>query len=104
MQVMAAWVLQHYHDILSAPPKVAYIELGPGRGTLAKQMLSALGMMPGGDRLLRAMHVHLVEVSHELRALQADALDCTDVLRASEARPAPPPGPAAAGSAGCVHA
>lgn len=87
MQVMAAWVLQHYHDILRAPPRVAYIELGPGRGTLARQMFAALAMMPGGPALLAAMHVHLVEVSHELRALQAEALECVDTLRLSQARP-----------------
>lgn len=84
---MAAWTLQHYKDILGSPAKVAYIELGPGRGTLAQQMLAALAMMSGGDELLAAMHVHLVEVSHDLRQVQADALQCSDIRRVSEVRP-----------------
>jgi SAM-dependent MidA family methyltransferase len=84
---MAAWILQHYHDILQSPRQVAYIELGPGRGTLAAQMLSALGMMPGGQQLLQAMCIHLVEVSPDLRRVQADALQCTHATTESATQP-----------------
>lgn len=84
---MAAWVLQHYQEVLGAPSKVAYIELGPGNGTLAKQILSALTMMPGGNALLAAMRIHMVEVSPGLRAMQAEALNCKETTAVLEVRP-----------------
>lgn len=84
---MAAWVLQHYQDVLGAPPKVAYIELGPGNGTLAKQILAALPMMHGGHALLSAMRLHMVEVSPGLRAMQAKALRCRNTTTAAEVCP-----------------
>lgn len=86
-QVMAAWVLQHYQDVLGAPPKVAYIELGPGNGTLAKQILAALPMMHGGHALLSAMRLHMVEVSPGLRAMQAEALRCRNTTTAAAVCP-----------------
>lgn len=86
VQVMAAWILQHYQDVLGSPSKVAYIELGPGNGTLAKQILSALTMMHGGNALLKAMRMHMVEVSPGLRAAQAEALHCRDTVTVAEVR------------------
>lgn len=52
----------------SGRPAAAYVELGPGRGTLARDALRAMnsqGMAPP---------VHLVEGSEALRKLQADRL------------------------------
>jgi len=46
----------------------AYVELGPGRGTLARDALRVLGMAGGVPR------VHLVEGSPALRARQGDLL------------------------------
>lgn len=50
------------------PQPVAYVELGPGRGTLAKdalRVMARLGLEP---------HVHLVEASPALRAIQRAAV------------------------------
>lgn len=50
------------------PEQVAYVELGPGRGTLARdalRVLARMGMTP---------QVHLVEASPALRAVQREAL------------------------------
>jgi Putative S-adenosyl-L-methionine-dependent methyltransferase len=38
MQTVAAWLLQHYQTHLGSPAEVAFIELGPGKGTLMKQV------------------------------------------------------------------
>lgn len=84
MQTIAAWLLQNYQDLLGSPGRVALIELGPGKGTLMKQVLTAFGMMPGGDKLLQACELHLVEVSPGLRQQQYEALQCS---KASSARP-----------------
>jgi NADH dehydrogenase [ubiquinone] 1 alpha subcomplex assembly factor 7 len=72
-----------YED-LGRPKKVNFIELGPGRGTLARQILTALPRMPGGSEALQAMNVRLVEVSTPLRRTQFDALKCTDPVLVSE--------------------
>ena len=79
-------MLQHYQEVLGAPSRVAYIELGPGNGTLAQQILAALPMMPGGHALLAAMRIHMVEVSPGLRAMQAAALHCSSTTTAAEVR------------------
>ncbi|KAH6566702.1 hypothetical protein BASA83_010527 [Batrachochytrium salamandrivorans] len=59
----------------SPPKKFSLIELGPGRGTLMKDMLTTLTQL----KLSSSDHlhaVHLVEASPELRKVQADVLGC----------------------------
>lgn len=77
----SAWILQHCQNILGFPSKVSYIEVGPGNGTLAKQILSALTMTHGGHILLKAMHIHMVGESPGLRAAQAEALHCRETYQ-----------------------
>jgi SAM-dependent MidA family methyltransferase len=86
LQTIAAWVLLNYQQLLRSPSNVALIELGPGRGTLLRQLLSSLHVMPGGDALLRAATVHLVEVSPELRQAQHDVLGCERAVLQSQVR------------------
>ncbi len=50
------------------PGQVSYVELGPGRGTLAQDALRAMG------RLGLTPTIHLVETSPTLRKAQADRL------------------------------
>ena len=54
-----------------APDPVIVCELGPGKGTLMADLLRAAATVPA---FRRAIHVHLVETSVTLRAMQADAL------------------------------
>lgn len=54
-----------------APDPVIVCELGPGKGTLMADLLRAAATVPA---FRRAIHVHLVETSMTLRAVQADAL------------------------------
>jgi SAM-dependent MidA family methyltransferase len=57
---------------MGAPENVRLIELGPGRGTLMKDALRALQIVPD---FRAAIVVHLVEVSPLLQAQQEAALD-----------------------------
>ncbi|HEV2162848.1 MAG TPA: SAM-dependent methyltransferase [Stellaceae bacterium] len=54
-----------------APDPVIVCELGPGKGTLMADLLRAAATV---QAFRRAIHVHLVETSMTLRAVQADAL------------------------------
>lgn len=54
-----------------APAPFALAELGPGRGTLMADILRATRVVPGFHA---ALSVHLVDVSPNLRTLQATAL------------------------------
>lgn len=53
---------------LGRPERLHIVELGPGRGTLASDMLSATKNMKD---FFKSVHLHLVEVSPHLRRLQA---------------------------------
>lgn len=56
---------------MGAPGRVAWVELGPGRGTLTADALRALKLVPP---LRAALSVHLVETSPVLRRRQAATL------------------------------
>ncbi len=62
--------------LLGAPDPVALIEFGPGRGTMMKDALRAARAVPG---FLRAVRVHLIETSPELRSWQHRTLSGVDV-------------------------
>jgi NADH dehydrogenase [ubiquinone] 1 alpha subcomplex assembly factor 7 len=57
---------------MGAPASLRLIELGPGRGTLMVDILSALGAIPGA---LNAAEIHFVETSPRLRDQQHDTLN-----------------------------
>src|ERR1700760_5182355 len=56
---------------MDSPDRINVIELGPGRGTLMKDALRALNVMPG---FRETITVHLVEISPVLKALQERTL------------------------------
>jgi SAM-dependent MidA family methyltransferase len=58
-------------ETLGRPPQLRLVELGPGRGTLMRDLLRAGRAMP---EFLDAISVHLVEISPHLRAAQHQAL------------------------------
>jgi NADH dehydrogenase [ubiquinone] 1 alpha subcomplex assembly factor 7 len=60
---------------MGSPAPLRLVELGPGRGTLMRDILRAGRAMPA---FLAAASVHLVETSAPLRAMQAKTLASTD--------------------------
>lgn len=69
-ELLGLWLGQAWLDA-GAPPRIALVELGPGRGTLMADALRALRHVPG---FLAAAELHLVETSPSLRAVQAERL------------------------------
>ncbi|MHA1553183.1 MAG: class I SAM-dependent methyltransferase [Alphaproteobacteria bacterium] len=65
---VAAW------ELMGEPHRFAFVELGPGRGTLMADMIRTALVKP---EFLRAAQFHLVEMSPRLRSVQRDALNTT---------------------------
>ncbi len=69
-ELVGLWLAQVWED-QGRPPRFVLAELGPGRGTLARDALGAARVMPG---FLAAAELWLVETSPALRARQAELL------------------------------
>ncbi|HEX9770321.1 MAG TPA: SAM-dependent methyltransferase [Kiloniellales bacterium] len=69
-ELIGLWCAEAW-QALGAPPQVALVELGPGRGTLVADARRAARQVPA---FAAALRVHLVEVSPTLRARQEAAL------------------------------
>ena len=70
-ELLGAWAAVAW-SAMGSPPDVKLIELGPGRGTLMRDALRAIGQV--APALRAALHLHLVETSPRLRNLQRDLL------------------------------
>ena len=68
---------------MGCPSSVRLVELGPGRGTLMRDVLRAARAVPP---FLAAATVHLIEISAPLRQMQRQTLSTPS----SRTRPAPP--------------
>jgi NADH dehydrogenase [ubiquinone] 1 alpha subcomplex assembly factor 7 len=74
-ELVGAWIAEVWHAA-GRPAAVCLVELGPGRGTLAADLLRTLRLVPD---LVAAATLHLVETSPRLRALQAETLAAAPV-------------------------
>lgn len=69
-EMLAAWVIDVWQKS-GAPQEFILMELGPGRGTLMRDMLRIAEMVPD---FIKGAHVHLVETSPTLRSVQEETL------------------------------
>ncbi len=69
-ELVGVWVAAGW-QAMGAPERIALVELGPGRGTLMRDVLRAVRVMPG---FADAVRVHLVEMSPALRKVQEETL------------------------------
>lgn len=69
-EMIGAWLVDIWLQS-GRPDSVKFIELGPGRGTLAADILRTLSAWP---EIGAALSVHLVETSPRLRQMQFEAL------------------------------
>ncbi len=86
-ELLGLWLAQVWHD-QGKPKGPLLVELGPGRGTLMRDALRALKLMP---ELRSQIEVVLVEISPALRrAQQANLKDCGVSVRWRESFDAVP--------------
>ncbi len=69
-ELIGIWAAQAW-QLMGAPGKFSLIELGPGRGTLMKDVLRATAKIPGFHQ---AVEVHLVETSPVLQEAQSKSI------------------------------
>jgi len=74
-EMVAIWCVSVWQN-MGSPPKFNLVEMGPGRGTLMKDILTAAGKFPD---FCGALDVHLVELSATMRELQRTALECKSI-------------------------
>ena len=69
-ELIAIWILSAWQQS-GSPTPFHLVELGPGRGTLMRDMLNALS---AHHKAFAALHVHLVDISASLKPDQEKAL------------------------------
>jgi len=74
-ELVGAWLVATW-QAMGSPARFALVELGPGRGTLMKDILRVARIRPA---FLAAAELHLVETSPRLREAQREALAGFDV-------------------------
>lgn len=74
-ELLGLWFVNFWEE-KGNPPKVALLELGPGRGLLMGDMLRAMAVRPD---ILKALTIHQVEINPHLKKDQIAALKPTPV-------------------------
>lgn len=74
-EIVGAWLIQAW-SLSGRPSPVRLVELGPGRGTLMRDILRVARRVPD---FWAALSVHLVETSPALKARQAETLAATGI-------------------------
>ena len=75
-EMIAVWLIRAW-EALGSPKNVNLIELGPGKGTLMKDILRVVHQFP---QFKDAISVHMVDVSDVMRTLQREALGCDSTV------------------------
>jgi SAM-dependent MidA family methyltransferase len=76
-ELVGIWAASVYR-LMNSPPHIQLVELGPGRGTMMRDVLRATQVVPD---FRKAIAVHMVEVSPRLQELQRKAIEGFDVPR-----------------------
>ena len=71
-EMIGMWCISHWMA-LGRPATIDLLELGPGKGTLMRDILQVAAKFPDFHSAIR---VHFVELSDEMRDLQQTALGC----------------------------
>lgn len=89
-ELIGLWMIAVWRQ-MGAPENLRVIELGPGRGTMTSDAMRAAKVVPD---FVRAVVLHLIEISPALQALQEQTLAPLDVPKSwHKALAEVPPGP-----------
>jgi SAM-dependent MidA family methyltransferase len=77
-ELIGLWAASVYR-IMGEPAQVNLVELGPGRGTMMRDVLRATQVVP---QFRKALSLHMVEISPKLEQAQRQTLASFDVPRA----------------------
>jgi len=77
-ELIGLWLAERW-DAMGRPAGMRLVELGPGRGSLMRDILRALQVMP---EMLDGLSIHLVESNETLQAKQASGLGADAVWHA----------------------
>lgn len=69
-EMVGIWIAERWHE-MGQPEAFYLVECGPGRGTLMADILRVAKILPD---FLKAMQIHLIEMSPSFRAKQGEAL------------------------------
>lgn len=69
-ELLGLWAAAVYR-LMNSPSDILLVELGPGRGTMMRDVLRATQVVP---EFRKALHIHMVEISPRLEQAQRDAL------------------------------
>lgn len=72
-ELVAIWFVNEWM-MAGSPDKVQLVELGPGRGTMADDMLRAISNFP---ELKTSLSLHMIEISEKLSQMQEEKLSST---------------------------
>jgi NADH dehydrogenase [ubiquinone] 1 alpha subcomplex assembly factor 7 len=78
-EMVGIWCVSTWQN-MGCPTAINLVELGPGNGTLMKDVLNIVRKFPVFEASLK---VSMVEISPAMRELQRDALECTGVTTTS---------------------
>ena len=81
-ELIGAWVVQEWH-IAGGADRFEYLELGPGRGTLTRDVVATIShLLQKMERTDVQYNLSLMEISPKLSQLQAETLSAniTDIL------------------------
>lgn len=70
-EIIAIWCVNLW-QVIGSPQEIALVELGPGNGTLAADIIRTTKNIPGFNQ---AVSMHFVELDNNLRQRQKDALE-----------------------------
>ena len=77
-ELIAVWCVSVWRA-MGSPAQINLVEMGPGKGTLMKDILHTARKFSNNNNFNDSVEVHMVELSPTMRELQREALECKGI-------------------------